>query len=165
MRRLAWLSVAISMFLSRVVVAADHEVLIALEPTYGLLSSAESRHGVGGTASAWVGVSDVLWFGASAGGFTFAEARPAPAVRVWETSVGLVLALDVFRWIPFVEGHLGLVVHGNELIPTVRFGLGVDYLLTPEWFLGAVVRTRPLADPLGDVLTTVSARVGLRFDL
>lgn len=155
-----------SLILPSAAYAASDELVVAAEPGYGLLVSGDvTQHGAGGTFSAWVGLTDTLWLGLSGGAFAFAGHRREPSVTQWETTGGLVATLDVFRWVPYIEGQLGVVGHGSELAPTVRLGLGVDYLVSPRWFVGLVARTRPLADPLGDVLMTIGLRAGLRYEL
>ena len=145
--------------------AADDELILAVAPGYGLLFGDGPRHGAGGTVSGWLGLTDTLWLSLSGSAFAFADGHPEPAGGVWEVMGGLVTALDVFRWVPYFEGQVGVVGRGDTLVPTARFGLGVDYLLSPSWFVGLVGRVRPLSEPLGTLKTTVSFRAGLRFEL
>lgn len=152
--------------LPRSAAAADGEWVIAAEPGYALLVSDDvSQHGGGGTASGWLGLTDTLWLGISGGAFALAKSGSEPAVTPWEAMGGLVAALDVFRWIPYVEGYVGLLGQGSTLAPTLRLGLGIDYLVSPSWFVGAVLRSRPFIDPIANVETTISLRVGVRFEL
>lgn len=146
--------------------AAEDELVVSLEPGYGMLVSSDvTQHGAGGAISGWLGLTDTLWLAASMGVLTFPERAEASAATLWEAHGGVVAALDVFRWIPYLEGLIGVVGEGGRLAPTVRLGAGVDYLITREWFVGLVLRTRPFALPIGDVNTTVSLRAGIRFQL
>lgn len=148
-------------------VAAPDELVLSLEPELGLLSADEqpSRVGVGGAVSAWLGLTDALWLSAGIGGSRHAGTEGLPSLTLAEGFLGLVAALDVFRAIPFLEGGLGLVV-GPEFAPSARLGAGLDYLLTPNLGLGAVLRYRPLTDDLGaNSRLSASIRLSWRFEL
>jgi hypothetical protein len=142
---------------------AEDELVLALEPGWSLTSADDAAHGVGGDLSAWLGITEVLWLSASAGGHhLFTE----PSRDLWEAWAGLVAALDVLRTIPFVEAQLGVTGDGGALAPGVRLGLGADYLVGPTVSAGVVVRWRTLADELGaDGLFTAQLRVALRYEL
>lgn len=148
--------------------AADDELIVAVGPGYGLVvGDDETGYGASGTLSTWLGLTDGLWLGLSGGAFAFTGNHDdeAPSAVLWEVMGGLIAAFDVFRWVPYLEGQVGLVGAGDTRVPTARFGLGVDYQVTPAWFVGAVARLRPLADPLGSLNVTVGLRAGLRFEL
>lgn len=145
--------------------AAEDEVVIALEPTYGLLAGGPVASGVGAGASAWVGVTDTFWLSASGAGTEHFGAGGARR-GLYEVFGGLVAALDVLRTIPFAEVDAGIVGTGRNAVLTVRGGLGADYLWTPALSIGGVIRYRPLSSPVSsDGLLTIQARLALRFDL
>jgi hypothetical protein len=147
--------------------AAADELIVAVEPGYDRLSRATtSQSGVGGTLSAWLGLTDDLWLAASGGGFqTLDEAPEHPKLFRYEAFGGLVAALDVFRVVPYLEGMAGVVGARGSVHPTIRLGLGADYLVTPELSLGAVLRYRPLPeDDLAQAAVTAQVRLGWRLE-
>ena len=145
---------------------AEDELIVALEPGYDRLSHPDgSQHGLGGTASVWLGLSDDLWLALSGGGFHVGDAPQHDALSRWEAFGGIVAALDVFRVVPYVEAMAGIVGGPSGLHPTARLGVGADYLLTPELSLGAVLRYRPLpAEDLADAAVTAQARLAWRLE-
>ena len=139
--------------------AADDEWILALEPAWGLYDAQETHHGVGGQLSGWLGVTDAVWAFASVGGLYL----PGAEDPVLEAGGGVVLALDVYRTIPFIEVAAGLNVLGDRYAPLLRLGVGADYLVTPSVSLGAVVRYRPLFGTLErEGLVSVGVRLGWR---
>ncbi len=147
--------------------AAEDEVIVAIEPGYERLAfDGGGSHALGATLSAWWGLSDMVWLMGSAGAFQALQDQPTrtKALR-YEAFGGIVAALDVFRVIPSVEVGLGVAGVKSTIMPTVRLGAGLDYLLNPQWGLGAVVRYRPLQqEDLANAALTVQVRLSYRFE-
>ena len=143
--------------------AGTDEVIAAVEPGVELWTGrAEGTWAVTGGASAWVGLTDQLWLAASANGGQVVTGNETFAR--YEFFGGVVLALDVFRVVPYLEVLGGVVGAQKQLFPTVRLGFGLDYLIDPEWAVGVVARVRPL--PERDIATSVvgaSLRLSYRF--
>jgi hypothetical protein len=145
--------------------AAEDEVVLALEPSYGILSGDATNHGVGGHGTAWLGITETFWLSGSGGGYVFFESGGNQRL-LYEALGGLVVALDVLRTIPFAEAMIGVVGSRGALVPTFRAGLGADYLLSKRTSVGVVVRYRPLGDKIAsDGLLTAELRLALRFEL
>jgi len=146
--------------------AASDELILALEPGYLRLTSTDaSQNAVGGSASMWLGLTDDLWLALSGGGFqTLDETEQRARFFAWEAFGGLVAALDVFQVVPYIEATAGVVGGPEGVHPTVRLGLGADYLLTPSLSVGAVARYRPL--PEEDIAQSgISAQLRLAWRL
>lgn len=162
--RVAPLLVALATLAATPARAAPDEMILALEGGYGLLTRGDARpSGAGGHGTAWVGLTDTFWLAGSGGvtGFPGLEDRAV----LWEAFGGLAAALDIFRAVPFAEAMIGVVGAGDVLSPSVRLGLGLDYLVTRTLSVGAVARWRPLSDELGGHLVTAQVRLALRLDL
>lgn len=146
--------------------AAEEELILAVEPGWGLLSGAEDHHALGGNATAWLGLTDTLWLELSAGGLRIFGDGVADRALV-ETYAGLVAALDVLRAIPFFEAALGATfTGGGGIAPGLRFGLGADYLVSRSVSVGLVLRYTTLEDELAeDGLLSANLRLGLRLEL
>lgn len=140
---------------------------MAVEPGYEQRLGEDADHGaVGGTLSAWWGLSETLWLSTSIGGFQGLESRAStgPRGRV-EAFGGIVAALDIFRVVPHIECGFGVVADRDSVAATVRLGVGADYLLTPEWALGAVLRFQPLPnEDFGSSALTPQLRLSYRFE-
>jgi hypothetical protein len=148
----------------RSAIAGEDEVVLALEPSYGLLSGDKAEHGAGGHASAWVGISETLWLAGSGGALAFFE--DGHERLVYEALGGIVAALDVLRTIPFAEALIGVVATKDALVPTFRAGVGADYLFSKQASIGVAIRYRPLTEAIAsDGLLTVQLRFGLRLEL
>jgi opacity protein-like surface antigen len=81
-------------------------------------------------------------------------ARPGGLVWAGGLSLGVTYTVDVLRVLPFVEAGFGLLVLGGDVVDARRdagleVGFGADYLLSPRWAVGAVVRYRHLLVRLG----------------
>lgn len=165
-RATALLTLGLALGAGRAARAASDELIVAAEPGYLRLSSTEaSQNAVGGTASVWLGLTDALWLAASGGGFqVLDETERRGTFFAWEAFGGLVAALDVFRVVPYLEAMGGVVGGPEGVHPTLRLGLGADYLLTPSLSLGAVARYRPL--PEDDIAASgLSAQLRLAWRL
>lgn len=146
--------------------AGPDELIVAVEPGYGRLSrQVGSQNEVGGTVSAWLGLSESFWLALSGGAFQgLSDVEDRDAVLRYEAFGGLVATLDVFRVVPYLEAMLGIVGVPDEVEPTVRLGVGADYLLSPEWAVGAVLRYRPLPEEdIASAAITAQLRLGYRF--
>jgi hypothetical protein len=145
--------------------AAEDELVVAAELGHAaLFGRGEPQQGLGGHVTAWLGLNDHLWALGSLGlaGFPALEARPL----LQEGFVGVVAALDVLRAIPFAEAAMGVTGAGSLFRPSLRFGLGLDYLFARTVSLGAVVRYRPLFEErLGGGSLSAELRLGLRIEL
>lgn len=146
--------------------AASDELVLLVEPGYERLSrQLESQNAVGATATGWIGLTDSLWLSISGGAFqTLNEESDRETFLRWEAFGGVAAALDVFRVVPHLEVLGGVVGARGKVFPTVRVGVGADYLFTPEWSAGVALRFRPL--PEEDIATSaISAqlRIGYRF--
>jgi hypothetical protein len=151
--------------ISRPALAGEDEVVLAIEPAYGLLAGDQTEHAVGGSASAWFGLTETVWIAASAGELTSFPAGGGTRL-VYEAGGGLVAALDVLRTIPFAEASIAVVGTRGTLVPTLRAGIGADYLLSKHVSIGGVVRYRPLSSQFAsDGILSVSFRLGFRFEL
>lgn len=151
---------------ARAAEAASDELVLAIEPGYDRLSRTEaSQNGVGGTATAWFGLTDSLWLLASGGAFQMLDEDPGrDRLLRWEAFGGIVAALDVFRVVPHLELAGGVVGGRGGVHPTIRVGVGADYLFTPEWSAGVALRYRPLPEEdIAQASVTAQLRVGYRF--
>jgi hypothetical protein len=152
--------------------AAEDELVLGVEPAYAYLSGPpEGLHGGGGDVTLSYGLTDSIWLSASAGASRQAKHGMRPALTLFEAFGGVTVALDVLRTIPFVEALIGVVLGdpsgdaASALSPTIRIGVGADYLLTRSVSLGGVVRWRPVTDALGGSEVSAHLRLGLRFEL
>jgi hypothetical protein len=157
------------LLLSPAAFGAEDELLLGIEPTYGLLAGATDRHGAGGHLSLSLGLTDAIWLTLAGGGTRQLSRGDLEGLTMLEAFGGLTVALDVLRTIPFIEGLIGVVgakVAGSTKIsPTVRLGVGFDFLLTPSVSLGAVFRYRPVSDDFGDAYYTAAVRLVWRIEL
>jgi hypothetical protein len=160
------LSLALTAFATPVF-AAEDEVVVALEPSYGLLAgigdAGTSDHGAGGHGVMWLGISETLWLQATGGGYIFDESGTRRLL--YEALGGVVAALDVLRTIPFAEASIGVVGSRGVVAPTFRAGVGADYLVSKNTSIGIAIRYRPVSNIASDGLITVDLRLGLRFEL
>ncbi|MCC7385455.1 MAG: hypothetical protein IT384_26635 [Deltaproteobacteria bacterium] len=158
----ACLGVLPAALLPSAAVADDDEWLLALEPGLGLFSAADPavalRAGLGGEASLWLGVDEAAWIFLSGG----AEQSLGDGPAIGEAAAGLALAIDVLRTIPFLEVAGGLGWHSGDLAPLLRLGLGADYLLSPSFSVGGVVRYRPFYGVEGESWLTFHLRFSYR---
>lgn len=147
--------------------AAPDELIVAVEPGYERRVQPDGgQDGVGGSLSAWLGLTDSLWLMGSAGlfGVVRGDEGDDDPVR-YEVMGGIVGALDVFRIVPFVELGAGVVGVKSQVLPTVRLGAGLDYLLNPQWAVGAVLRYRPLPEEdLAQAAISAQLRLSFRFE-
>lgn len=147
-----------------VAAAGEDELVLALEPAYAVLTRDGSTHGGGAEASVWIGLTEALWLTASGGILGFDRGQDLPDL-LYEGAGGIVAALDVLRTIPFVEAAVAALASEDAIVPSVRVGLGADYLVSPALSIGAVIRYRPLADELrSDSLFTLHLRVSWRLE-
>lgn len=145
---------------SRAALAGEDELIVAVEPGYATLVG-PVRHGAGVDGSAWVGTASPFWLAGSLGvSGHFGEGDPV----IGRALVGLVYALDVFAAIPFLEAQGGLIWGEEDLQPTARLGLGLDYLVTRTVSVGLVGRVTPIGEPLGDGLFSGHIRVAVRLE-
>jgi hypothetical protein len=103
------------------------------------------------------GVTDVLWLRASAGGGLYFESdddagKPRHRAQMARASVGISYALDVLRYVPYVNLGLGAAhVSGTDLDedadppqegfhPLVQIGGGLNILSSPEFSWGLQFR-------------------------
>jgi hypothetical protein len=143
--------------------AAEEELVLGIEPGYALLTTpAGAKHGGVADLSAWLGITETIALAISAGtaaGFSEQDA-------IIEALGGIVLALDVFRVIPYGEAMIGAYLANDTLAPSYRLGVGADYLISPSFAVGVVARYRGLPDMLGgDGLFTAQLRLALRIEL
>jgi hypothetical protein len=143
--------------------ADEGEWVLALEPEVGVFDPSgggDNELGAGGQATFWIGLSPASWLFASTG----AEVSLTEGPEIGEAVVGAVAALDVLRTIPFLEAGGGLSLVRGEVMPLLRLGLGADYLVSPTFSVGAVVRYRPFFGD-GDQWLTFHLRIALRGEL
>ncbi len=142
--------------------AGEDEAIIAVEPSYAILNRADGvAHGIGVSASAWLGTDSSFWLAASTGtSGHFGREQPLN----FELLGGVVYAFDVFTAIPFAEAYGGVIIGEGGPQPTARFGLGADYLVMRTVSLGLVARYRPIAHPLGNALITAQIRLAVRLE-
>ncbi len=163
--RLAWVTLVL-LFISGPAWALEDEVIFGLEPQYALFTVPEgSRHGGAGDVSAWFGINDFIWLAASGGISFYPSALELDRSIQWQAHGGVVASLDVLRTIPFVEAMIGIVGEGSQLDPSLRVGVGADYLINPSWSIGGLVRFRPLTGALGRNILNVGLRVTYRIEL
>lgn len=86
-------------------------------------------------ATAWFGQSQWVWLQAGASGNLTEDGRLG-----FELEGGGVVALDVLRWVPWVELGAGAGRSAGRTGFLLRGGLGVDYLLGPNWAVGLAAR-------------------------
>lgn len=150
--------------------AAEDELLVAFEGGYAFLSGEpEDLHGAGGQLTLSYGVTESIWLTGSLGGAREIDRKMRPGLGLYDAFGGLTVALDVFRTIPFLEALVGVVVADRpdetEVAPTVRLGVGADYILFPGLSLGAVARWSPVREEIGESHVTASLRVVWRIEL
>lgn len=147
--------------------AADGEIIAAAAAGYAVEWGGDPpRHGAVGTIDLWWGLDDFAWVAASASTGSLMTGSSPPARVPAEALVGAAVAIDVLRWVPWTELLVGAAGPIDELRPTGRVGVGVDYLLSPRWAVGPAVRIRPFPSVDGaDGLFTVQLRVARRFEL
>ncbi len=168
----AWLPVCllVAPVGARPAAAAEEEILLAFEPGYTLLTqrSQGEAQGGGGQASLWYGITDLIWFGLSAGVHVTrspgAQGAGPEALILYEAMGGCAAAFDVFRTVPFLEAFYGAVASKRGARPAFRFGLGADYFISPLLSVGGVLRLRPVTQDTGKLLFTASFRLAHRFD-
>jgi hypothetical protein len=120
---------------------------------------------LGGHGAVWLGISEVLWLEGSGGAYVFFE-DGGNHRALYEAAGGLVAAFDVLRTIPFAEATIGVVGSRGVLSPTLRAGVGADYLLSKHASIGVVGRYRPVgAQIASDGMLTLELRLGFRFEL
>ena len=135
--------------------AAQGETALALELGPELAGGqAAGRLG----ATAWFGQGRWFWLQAGASGQLTEEGRPG-----FELEGGGVAALDVLRWVPWVELGAGAGRASGRTGFLVRGGLGVDYLVGPNWALGLAVRGRGIFQTASQGLGSVEIRFVRRF--
>lgn len=142
--------------------AGVDEWLLTAEPGWALLSGDEARHGAGGTVSFALGVSPATWLFAAGGAYVVPGDDPTTIVEVVG---GLVVALDVLRTVPFLEAAGGLDLLDGTPAPLLRVGVGADYLVSPSFSVGGVVRYRPLFGVESERLLTLDLRLSWRSEL
>jgi hypothetical protein len=149
--------------------AAEEELVLGLEPGYSLLTADTDLHGAGGRISLSYGLTDSIWLTIAGGGSRQLSREDIDGRTLYEGFAGVTVALDVLRTIPFIEGLIGVVAgrigEVTKIDPSVRLGVGFDFLVTPSVGIGAVFRYRPVSDDLGDSLLTVDARLTWRIEL
>ncbi len=146
--------------------ADEHEWLLVAEPTFGVYHGPVAGEqvtapGGGGALAAWLGVTSAAWLFASAGAYVHSDDAPV----VGEALGGLALALDVLRAIPFAEVGIGGTLVEGEPVPVLRVGLGLDYLVTSSFVVGAAARYRPAFGRGDEDWWTLSLRFGWRDEL
>lgn len=167
MRRLGLLAV----FVASNAHAAAGEAMVSASTGYVLEAGVgPTRQGFLGTVDAWWGLDDFAWVAASAStGGLFAgasESSSEPSSVPVEGLAGVVLTLDVLRWVPWAELMAGAVGPADAMQPSGRLGLGVDYLWAPSWAIGVAARIRPIPTSDGvEALGSVQLRISHRFEL
>lgn len=162
-----FLSITLPSIASSIAWAGEDELILAIEPGYGLLLAPQGApdsvaHGGAGSIAAWLGVTDTIFLAASGGAATGFSDGPT----IGEALGGVVLALDVLRVVPYGEALIGAIITPDSVGASYRLGLGADYLLSKTFSLGLVARYRGLADNLGgDGLFTAQLRFALRLEL
>ena len=153
----------LSITLPSTALAAEDELVLGLEPGYALLTTSEgSKHGGTVNLSAWLGITETLALAVTAGGSSGFSERDT----IYEALGGVILALDVFRVIPYGEALVGAFLTKDALAPSYRLGVGADYLISPSLAIGLVARYRGLPDALGgDGVFTAQIRLALRIEL
>ncbi len=143
--------------------AAPGEAVAAASAGYALQlgDDVASRHGFALGGDFWLGLDDFAWLAASAnGGWASGSSSQNGFIDV---GLGAVLALDVFRWVPWLEFLAVAAGPVDGVRPTGRVGFGIDYLVTESWGLGGVVRATPLFDGEQTVLLSFQLRVSHRL--
>ncbi len=159
-RVLGWLVAAALTAHGGAALAGEDEWVVALEPEGTLLTphGGSPTFGAGGQLTAWFGVTEAFWLGAAGGAWVYPD-DAAPDL-VAELVATAVVALDMLRTIPFLEGGLGADLIDGSLSPVLRVGIGADYLVSEDFSVGGVVRYRPVFGSGEHVVT-----LGLRFAL
>jgi hypothetical protein len=140
---------------SHVAAAVEGESSLRLGPGYGALSLIQAQDK---TVSAQGGtlhldyrraINDTMWFRASLGGGLYATdagelGHSAMAV------VGITYAVDILRYVPYVDGGVGLMlVGGGEIDGSVKaiveLGGGLDVIESPRWSWGVEVHLASFA--------------------
>lgn len=141
--------------------AAEDEALVAVSGGAGLGASDESPALAGGV-DVWVGLDDFWWLEFSAGGSLVSELSRGGV----ELGAGLVWALDVLAWVPWLGGSLGVVFEDDgDVIPVGRAGLGVDRILGPEWAVGFYGRAHAGPRQAGGFRLVAGLRLAYRLQL
>ncbi|MEM6860884.1 MAG: hypothetical protein AAF627_09045 [Myxococcota bacterium] len=135
--------------------AAQGETALALELGPEI---ADGRGGGRLGVSAWFGVQRWVWLQAGASGNLTQDGRLG-----FEFQGGGVAALDVLRWVPWIELGAGLGRSGGRSGFLLRGSLGVDYLLGPNWALGGLLRGRGITGDDPQALGSMEFRVVRRF--
>jgi opacity protein-like surface antigen len=138
------------------------EWALAVESGYELLDpTQEVGHTLSLALDAWFGVSEFVWLKAQVGvGHAFGV-EALEATR-WDAQAGGVFALDVLRWVPYLEVTGGGSGGPDSFRPSLGVGLGADYFLTENLILGPLVRYRYLADVSGNASVGAFLRFGYR---
>lgn len=149
--------------------AAEGEAVLSASAGHGLLFEGDRPlvHVPGAEATAWIGLTDSVWLAASSGAaWRIGRQDGERFARAMGTAeAGIVVALDVFRTLPFLE-LMGGASLARSVEPTFRVGLGVDYFVSRTLSVGAVLRFRPLWDDVGRTsLFTASLRLATRIEL
>lgn len=109
------------------------------------------------------GVTDGLWLRAQGGvgGYPFGEWSVSA-----DASVGITYAIDVLRYVPYVQGGVGaLAVAGpgveRDLYPLLEAGAGVDILRSRSFSYGIQARVEAFFE--GTAFFTAGARLSYRW--
>ncbi|MBK8013637.1 MAG: hypothetical protein IPK13_20075 [Deltaproteobacteria bacterium] len=149
--------------------AADGEWVLGASAGHSVLIRGDSRlvHAPTAETAAWLGLTDALWLAASSSAAwrlgSLGDDRAARTMGTLEA--GIVVALDVFRTMPFLE-LMGGASLGTSVEPTFRVGLGAEYFVSRTISLGGVLRFRPIWEDNGRAsMLTGSIRVSTRFEI
>jgi hypothetical protein len=162
MRRAAPL--ALALLLPTAPAFAASELGANLEAGYAVFNEDHRHHGV------FTGL-DLSWafapFWALRGGYTFGDHG---GFRVHQISAGMRYRLDVFEYVPWIELSPAIFLSTGESAPTefdagVSAGLGIDWLLSQNWSIGAAAHyVRLFDDPRFPAYITAGARLGFRWE-
>ena len=143
--------------------AGEDEMTLYLQPSAGLWLAEAVDARWGGRLGANIGLSPSLSLAIEAGGNT---GSLAPAAN-FDLQGGLVMALDLFRTVPFLEVLTGVEYGVGRFTPLLTFGLGAEYLITPSWSIGLLGRIPLLqgAPSTPALRPQLGLRLGWRHDL
>ncbi len=174
MRCLVWIlgSLAVLVSLPSTAWAYEDQATLGLEVGYAGIPRSDTlpRNGIDVGLSAGGGIGDAWSIQGLLSYNIFPNERP---LHLGMAGIETVYALDIVRFVPLigfgVDGLLTVRDRGTRGDFALHILLGVDYLISQRWLIGADVRGYWVAtnahSPLDPFIVTAAARVGVRFDL
>ena len=156
----------------------EKELTLALQPGFAVASvDGQTLYGGGGSLDLAYGLTDALALRVT-GAFTAHHIdkigdAPAGTFLAYQAGVGLTYTLDILRLVPFFDVAIGLLGSvrprggGNEVNNQfgIQLGVGVDYLVTRRFSVGAVVRYHAYLQALSTipVYIFIGPRISVHF--